>query len=120
MKLIAKKPCSFNGKKFFIGNEIPESYVLDPKAQVAMGVIEVVEGEGIKAAPEEGGPLLPPSSTLEETMEEQEEEKSYSKGTLTHMTKDELLAIAEEKGVEATVDMTKSDIADLIIATQGE
>lgn len=72
MKLFAKKPCSFNGKEYFIGDEIPVKSVLDPIAQKQMGVIEVVEDESTSrvesetAAHEEGGPLLPPSSTLEE------------------------------------------------------
>lgn len=64
MKLFAKKPCSFNGQKFFVGEEIPFDYVLDPKAQEKMGVLVVVDGESRNAAPGEGGPLLPPSSTL--------------------------------------------------------
>lgn len=42
MKLIAKKPCSFGGKKFFIGNEIPVAMVTDPKAQEQMGMIAIV------------------------------------------------------------------------------
>lgn len=46
MKLIAKKPCSFGGKQFFIGNEIPADLVLDPKAQEKMGVlVSVAEQE---------------------------------------------------------------------------
>ena len=39
MKLIAQKPCTFAGKKFYIGDEIPAEYVLNPKAQERMGVI---------------------------------------------------------------------------------
>ena len=126
MKLYAKKPCSFNGKRFFIGDEIPENFVLDPKAQMSMGIIEVV-GENGATRPEsesadsnEGGILLPPSSTLENTEVQQEPEKKYTKGALTHMTKENILAIANEKGVEATEEMTKEQIADLIIEKQGE
>lgn len=39
MKLIAKKPCSFGGKKFYIGDEIPAELVLDPRAQEKLGVL---------------------------------------------------------------------------------
>ena len=39
MKLIAKKPCSFGGKKFFIGDEVPAKLVLSPAQQVAWGVL---------------------------------------------------------------------------------
>ena len=45
MKLIAKKPCSFEGKKFFIGDTIPAEFVLNPAAQEKMGVLALV-GEG--------------------------------------------------------------------------
>lgn len=43
MKLFAKQPCSFNGRKFIIGEEIPAEYILDPKGQEKMGVISIVE-----------------------------------------------------------------------------
>ena len=46
MKLIAKKPCSFGGEQFYIGDEIPAEIVLDPKAQEKMGVLVCVDAEG--------------------------------------------------------------------------
>ena len=39
MKLIAKKPCSFGGKQFFIGDEVPAKLVLNPAQQEAWGVL---------------------------------------------------------------------------------
>ena len=45
MKLIAKKPCSFGGKKFYIGDEIPTELVLDPRAQEKMGVLAIFDDE---------------------------------------------------------------------------
>lgn len=45
MKLIAKKPCSFEGQKFFIGDEIPSELVANPKAQEKMGVLAIA-GDG--------------------------------------------------------------------------
>lgn len=48
MKLIAKKPCSFGGQQFYIGDEIPENLVADAKRQEEYGVITIVndsEGE---------------------------------------------------------------------------
>lgn len=46
MKLIAKKPCSFGGKAFFINDEIPASVVLNPKQQEELGVLTIVsDGE---------------------------------------------------------------------------
>lgn len=46
MKLIAKKPCSFGGKKFYIGDEIPAEYVLNPNDQEKMGVLATVDDQG--------------------------------------------------------------------------
>ena len=39
MKLIAKKPCSFGGKAFFINDEIPVNAVLNPKQQEELGAV---------------------------------------------------------------------------------
>lgn len=46
MKLIAKIPCNFGGKQFFIGDEIPAEDVLDPKAQEKRGVLVCVDAQG--------------------------------------------------------------------------
>jgi len=43
MKLIAKKPCSFGGRQFFIGNEIPAELVADPVTQEGLGVITIAD-----------------------------------------------------------------------------
>lgn len=51
MKLIALKPCSFGGKKFYIGDEIPVESVLDPKAQEQMGVLVLVDPAQGRPAP---------------------------------------------------------------------
>ncbi len=45
MVLVAKIPCSFGGKKFFIGDSIPEELVEDPKRQEKLGVISIVPVE---------------------------------------------------------------------------
>lgn len=41
MVLIAQKPCSFGGRKFFIGEEIPPELVMNPKAQEKIGVLAI-------------------------------------------------------------------------------
>lgn len=46
-KLIALKPCSFGGKKFYIGDEIPAEYVASPTAQEKLGVLTVVNVEAV-------------------------------------------------------------------------
>lgn len=53
MKLIARKPCSFGGEKFYIGDEIPVEYVANPETQEKMEVLVIVddtEGGGEPAA----------------------------------------------------------------------
>lgn len=51
MRLIAKKPCSFNGQTFYIGDEIPSEFVINPKAQEKLGVIAIAAGEGDPSEP---------------------------------------------------------------------
>ncbi len=41
MKLIAKKPCSFGGMQFYIGDEIPADLVADVSMQEKMGIITI-------------------------------------------------------------------------------
>ncbi len=43
MRLIANKPCSFNGRQFYIGDEIPEKFVADAGMQEKLGVIAIVK-----------------------------------------------------------------------------
>lgn len=44
MQLIAQKPCSFGGRQFFIGEEIPSSLVVNPKMQEARGILAIANG----------------------------------------------------------------------------
>lgn len=41
MKLIANRPCSFGGRQFYIGDEIPAGLVADPVTQEGLGVIAI-------------------------------------------------------------------------------
>lgn len=51
MKLIAKQPCSFGGKRFYIGDEIPVELVKEPKTQEKYGILAIVEGEAVTPTP---------------------------------------------------------------------
>lgn len=51
MKLIAKKPCSFGGERFYIGDEIPVELVQEPKTQEKYGNLAIVEGDAVTPAP---------------------------------------------------------------------
>lgn len=42
MKLFAKKPCSFGGKRFAIGDEIPADLVVNPAAMAKMDILSIV------------------------------------------------------------------------------
>lgn len=54
MRLIANKPCSFGGRQFYIGDEIPENLVADARAQDEMGVITIVNDTEMVPAGESG------------------------------------------------------------------
>lgn len=49
MRLIARQPCSFGGKKFYIGDEVPSELVLDAKAQEKKGVLAIIEETKLEA-----------------------------------------------------------------------
>lgn len=51
MKLIAKKPCSFGGERFYIGDEIPVELVKEPKTQEKYGTLAILEGDAVTPAP---------------------------------------------------------------------
>ncbi len=46
MTLIAKRPCSFGGRSFFIDDTVPSGMVTDPALQEKLGVISIVEKGG--------------------------------------------------------------------------
>ena len=45
MKLIAKQPCSFGGKRFYIGDDIPVELVKEPATQEKYGKLAIVNDE---------------------------------------------------------------------------
>ena len=47
MRLIAKKPCSYGGKKFFIGDEIPAELVVNIEREEKLGVISAANDEAV-------------------------------------------------------------------------
>lgn len=50
-KLIAQRPCSFGGRNFFIGDEVPAALVIDPKYQESLGLLVIVnDGSGAEDA----------------------------------------------------------------------
>lgn len=55
MRLIAKKPCIYGGKKFFIGDEIPAELVVNIEREEKLGVISAANDEA--GVPEQSGAL---------------------------------------------------------------
>ena len=55
MKLIAKKRCSYGGRKFFAGDEIPADIVLNVEREEKLGVISIANDEA--GVPEQSGAL---------------------------------------------------------------
>lgn len=47
MRLIANKPCSFGGERFYIGDEIPEGMVADPAVQEKRGILTILKGGAV-------------------------------------------------------------------------
>lgn len=45
MRYIARRPCSFGGKKYLIGDDVPADVVLDGKRQVALGTLAAVQDD---------------------------------------------------------------------------
>lgn len=54
MKLIAKKPCSFGGRNFFVNEEIPPELVVCAETQENLGVLAIVEETSAKILETEG------------------------------------------------------------------
>ena len=55
MRLIAKKPCSYGGRKFFIGDEIPAELVVNIEREEKLGVISIANDEA--GVPEQSGAI---------------------------------------------------------------
>lgn len=64
MKLIARKPCSFGGEKFYIGDEVPVELVLSPKEQEKMGVLTIAADNYVGHTEQEPEPAPAPESKI--------------------------------------------------------
>lgn len=64
MKLIAKKPCGFGGKMFYIGDEIPAEYVIDAKTQEKLGTLVIVSDDAGDPVPVVETPTQSPVDTM--------------------------------------------------------
>lgn len=123
MRLIANKPCSFGGRKFYIGDEIPEYFVADAGLQEKMRVITIVR-EGM------GEPDCPPDSLFTQQGEERNDGviqisvKGESDGQYTEIPANpaeiqKVFAIMQmnaEEGAKAIAEVTSETVLILLHA----
>lgn len=70
MRLIANKSCSFGGKQFFVGDEIPADLVADAQMQAKYGVLTIANSDGEVSGSQSGTSLG--SEDMEELQEYRE------------------------------------------------
>lgn len=113
MKLIAKKPCSFGGKKFFIGDKVPAELVLDPRAQEKRGVLAIVTDD---AAPT---PAPPAPETVRKEVDTMTVVIRDKEGDMPlDLTRDGLQAVVDVltvKPADAEAIIEKMDDGDALI-----
>lgn len=109
MRLIAKKPCSYGGKKFFIGDEIPAELVVNIEREEKLGVISAANDEA--GVPEQSGALY----SQEQVDEMMADAVANADKGFTQEQVDEMIqsAVAELKPFD-------SDNAGFTVAVKGE
>lgn len=122
MRLIANKPCSFGGRKFYIGNEIPENLVADAKLQEKMGVITIVN-DNMGVSGEQSGTLFT-QEQVDKMLAEAIEEAVNN--TITEMKQkqkelQEVLqqSVAERKEVDSEI-LMETVMIDIVVDSDGE
>ena len=122
MRLIANKPCSFGGKKFYIGNEIPENLVADARLQEKMGVITIVnDNMGVSGG--QSGTLFT-QEQVDKMLAEAIEEAVNNTITEMKQKQKELQEVlqqsaAELKEVDSEI-LMETVIIDIVIDSDGE
>lgn len=126
MKLIAQKPCCFGGKQFFIGEEIPEEFVLDPKAQEMMGTLVIVtngtetksvETVSVTLHSKQGDmPLTVSSDGIQSIFDALTGDVEYAKKTVKEMTDEDALillhAAESRKSVQAAAEARANELSE--------
>ena len=122
MRLIANKPCSFGGKKFYIGNEIPENLVADARLQEKMGVITIVN-DNMGVADKQSATLFT-QEQVDKMLAEAIEEAVNNTITEMKQKQKELQealqqSAAERKEVDSEI-LMETVIIDIVIDSDGE
>lgn len=110
MKLIARKPCSYGGIKYYIGDEIPAEYVLYPKAQEQMGILSIVSdgAEPSETISEDTAPE-PTLASVEITVQTDEGDVALNVPVEELQTIFNILASNAENGVETVPLLNSGD-----------
>lgn len=122
MRLIANKPCSFGGRKFYIGNEIPENLVADAKLQEKMGVITIVnDNMGVSGG--QSGTLFT-QEQVDKMLAEAIEEAVNNTITEMEQKQKELQEVlqqsaAERKEVDSEI-LMETVMIDIVVDSDGE
>lgn len=98
MKLIAQKPCSFGGKRFYIGDEIPAQLILNPHAQAKMGVVAIFNDEAAAVSP---APVVVETRTPVETI-----------SVVIHAEEGDLPLNLTAEGLQSVVDVLTAKATD--------
>lgn len=113
MKLIAKKPCSFAGRDFFIGDEIPAESVVDPRGMEKMGIIAIAND--LEPAPA----AAPADAPVNITIHAEEGDLLLSISEAALQTVVDVLAGTVPDGEVIIAGMTESDALILLDVTDG-
>lgn len=112
MRLIARIPCTFAGKKYLIGEEIPADVVENPEAQTKRGVITVMhDGESaasVNAVPKMGDIKF----SIPIHLEDQDYEVSVTESELTVFT--DVLQMGVSSNAE------KAKVAEIVSSVESE
>ena len=109
MRLIAKKPCSYGGKKFFIGDEIPAELVVNIEREEKLGVISAANDEA--GVPEQSGAFY----SQEQVDEMIADAVANADKGFTQEQVDEMI-----KSAVAELEPFDSDNADFTVTVKGE
>lgn len=122
MRLIANKPCSFGGRKFYIGNEIPENLVADARLQEKMGVITIVNDNmgvsggqsGTLFTQEQVDKML--ADAIEEAVNNTITEMKQKQKELQEVLQQ---SVAERKEVDSEI-LMETVMIDIVVDSDGE
>lgn len=112
MRLIARIPCKFAGKRYLIGEEVPADVVENPEAQAKRGVLAVMN-DGEDAAPVNiGSQEVEVKFNIPIHLEDQDYQVSVTESELTIFT--DVLQMGVSSNAE------KAKVAEIVSSVESE